>query len=153
MPRLVQGMRQLVEGQEARWKCAKLPKNSVFIHVLPFVVDPSNIFLLPLLQIKDVHPISPTTSIRIKVPSNMWIRKINILVKTVETLPTGLHSAIDLSIKINLPQPCQIFLHNYVVIKEKYLIQLWIDLWKIESQVVQHREVLGVPVLQVRRTC
>ena len=31
VPGLIQGMRQFVEGQEARRKCPKLPKNSVFI--------------------------------------------------------------------------------------------------------------------------
>lgn len=72
-------------------------------HVLPLMINSSNIFLLPFIQVEHVHTICPSTCIWVKVPRNVRVGKIEVLVKTVKALPTGFHSSIHFPMKIDRP--------------------------------------------------
>lgn len=118
-------------------------------HALPPMVDASDIFLLPLLQIKDVHSIGPATRVWVKVSRNERIGEVQILVKPMEAGTTRLNCPIDVPIQLDVPEACEILLHNNVVVQEQNLVKTWVHLRQIESQVVEHGQVLGVPVLEV----
>lgn len=51
----------------------------------------------PNFQIKNIHSIGPATIFRVNFVPQKWVGKVQILVKTVENLPTSLHSSICIS--------------------------------------------------------
>lgn len=116
---------------------------------LPAVVDGGYVAFLPLLEIKHVHAVSPATSGRIEVPSNVWVREIQVLVKTMEAYSTGLDGSIHHSLEIFRPETREILPNDDIIIQEEHFVQLGVHFGQVESQVIQHRQILWIPVLQI----
>lgn len=108
-------------SQKLHWAHEQLVEDpeKKFHQILPSMVDGCNVTFFPLLQIEDVHAISPATCVRIKVSCNVWVWEIQILVETMETFSTGFNSSVYISFKIHQPEWREILPDDDMTIQEK----------------------------------
>jgi hypothetical protein len=92
-----------------------------------------DICLPPSCQIKDIHPICPSTFIWVKTSRYHRVREVEICPKTLRHHPVvcasaRFHSSIYLPFEIDFPKGRQVTLNDNVIIKEDHLVEVWKEL-------------------------
>ena len=109
----------------------------------------SRFFPPPRIKIKEVHAVSPSTCIRIELLLDKGVREVHILPIPMKRSEACFDCSIHLPIHVNLSQSGKIPLYHNIVVQEKNLLQVWVHLRQVEPQVVEHREILGIPELHI----
>lgn len=91
---------------------------------LPYISFP------PCVEIEDVHPVGPRTFFRIQVLRNKWVGEVEVVLKTLGHHPlvlalACLHSPINMTLKVNLPERGQVPLDHNIIIQEDNLVKVW----------------------------
>uniref|UniRef100_A0A0A9DY85 Uncharacterized protein n=1 Tax=Arundo donax TaxID=35708 RepID=A0A0A9DY85_ARUDO len=88
-----------------------------------------DVCLPPSCQIKDIHPICPSTFIWVKTSSYHRVREVEICPESLRHHPAvftsaRFHSPINFPFKIYLPKGRQVTLNNNVIIEEDHLVEV-----------------------------